>query len=99
MIEYLSFILQFTISIILWAAAYYIYSLIKIANEIINHLLPEASHNPLKSKVKWQKLIKCVLTGNSKQYLRIAYTEEQVCKLSAEEVDKFFSNYEAKLLG
>ena len=28
-----------------------------------------------------------------------AYTEEQVNKLSAEEVDKLFSNYEAKLSG
>ena len=80
-------------------AAYYIYTLIKMANEIINHLLPEASRNSLKSEVKWQKLIKCILTGDGKQYLGIAYTKEQVCKLSAEEVDKFFSNYEAKLSG
>ena len=28
-----------------------------------------------------------------------AYTKEQINKLSAEDVDKFFSNYEAKLLG
>ena len=49
--------------------------------------------------MKWEKLIKCVLTKNSKQYLGKAYTEEQVNELSAEEVDKLFSNYEAKLLG
>ena len=37
------------------------------------------------------------LTGNCKQYLGKAYTEEQINKLSAEEVDKLFSNYEARL--
>ena len=39
---------------------------------------------PPKSDVKLQKLIECVLTGNSKQYLGKAYTEEQVNELSAE---------------
>ena len=34
---------------------------------------------------------------NSKQYLGKAFTEEQINKLSAEEVDKLFSNYKAKL--
>ena len=52
-----------------------------------------------KSEVKRQMLIECVLTGNGKQYLGKAYTEEQVNKLSAEEVDKLFSIYEAKLSG
>ena len=46
-----------------------------------------------------KKLIECVLTGNSKQYLGKSYTKEQVNKLSAEEVDKLLSNYEAKLSG
>ena len=53
----------------------------------------------LLSDVKRQKLIGCVLTGNSKQYLGKAYIEEQVNKLSAEEADKLFRNYEAKLSG
>ena len=35
----------------------------------------------------------------NKQYLSKAYTEEWINELSAEEVDKFFSNYEGKLLG
>ena len=39
------------------------------------------------------------MTGNSKQYLGKVYTEEQINKLSAKEVDKLFSNYEAKLSG
>ena len=65
----------------------------------ISDLLPEVPYDPPKSDVKWQKLIECVLTGNSKQYLEKAYTEEQVNKLSREEVDKLFSNYEVKLSG
>ena len=48
---------------------------------------------------KRQKLLKCVLTGNSKLYLGNAYTEERIKELSDEEVDKLFSNYEAKLSG
>ena len=47
--------------------------------------------------MKRQKFIECVLTGNSKQYLGKAYTEEQINKLSPEEVDKLFSNFEVKL--
>ena len=59
-----------------------------------NGLLPKVPY-----EVKRRKYIKCVLTGNSKQYLEKAYTKEQINKLSTEEVDKLFSNYEAKLLG
>ena len=44
-----------------------------------------------------QKLLECVLTENSKLYLDKVHTEEQIYKLSNEEVDKLFSNYEAKL--
>ena len=40
-----------------------------------------------------------LLIGNRKQYLGKAYTEEQVNKLDVEEVNKLFSNYEAKLSG
>ena len=48
---------------------------------------------------KRQKLLECVLTGNSKLYLGKVYTEEKINELSDEEVDKLFSNYEAKLSG
>ena len=48
---------------------------------------------------KRQKLLECILTRNSKLYLGKVYTEEQVNKLSNEEMDKLFSNYEAKLSG
>ena len=70
-----------------------------MAEVSITDLLLEVPYDPPKSDVKRQKLIECVLTGNSKQYLGKAYTEEQNSRLSAEEVDKLFSNYEAKLLG
>ena len=46
---------------------------------------------------KTQKLLKCVLTRNSKLYLGKVYTEEQVNELSDAEVDNLFNNYEAKL--
>ena len=49
--------------------------------------------------MKRQKLTECVLTGNSKLYLGKVHTKEQVNKLSAEEVNKLFSNCEAKLSG
>ena len=46
-----------------------------------------------------QKLLKCILTGNSKLYLSKVYTEEQLKQLSEERVEKLFNNYEAKLSG
>ena len=51
------------------------------------------------SDTKRQKLLECILTGNSKLYLGKVYTEEQLKKLSKEEVEKLFNNYEAKLSG
>ena len=48
---------------------------------------------------KKQKLLECVLTGNSRLYLSKVYTEKQINKLNAEEVEKLFSVYEAKLSG
>ena len=50
------------------------------------------------SDTKHQKLLECILTGNSKLYLGKAYTEQQLAKLN-EEVGKLFNNYEAKLSG
>ena len=97
MLECLSFLLQCTMAIILGTTAYYLYSLIKMAEASINDLLLEVSYEPPKSDIKQQKLIECVLTGNSRQYLSKAYAEEQVNKLSTEKVDKLLSNYEAKL--
>ena len=51
------------------------------------------------SDTKRQKLLECVLTGNSKLYLGKVFTEEKIKELSEEEVGKRFNNYEAKLSG
>ena len=51
------------------------------------------------SEAKRKKLLECILTGNSQLYQGKVYTEEQINKLSDEEVDKLFNNYEAKLSG
>ena len=66
-----------------------------MAEELIGNLGYEASL----SDTKHQKLLECILTGNSKLYLGKIYTEEQLAKLSKEEVEKLFNNYEAKLSG
>ena len=54
---------------------------------------------PCKTYTKRQKLLECVLTGNSKLYLGKVYTEEKIKELNEEEVEKLFNNYEAKLSG
>ena len=53
----------------------------------------------LHSQTRREKLLECVLTGNSKLYLGKVYTDEQLKKLNDEEEEKLFDNYEAKLLG
>ena len=52
MMEYLSFILQSTTTIILGATAYYLYSLMKMVEESIKELPPEVSYGPPESNVK-----------------------------------------------
>ena len=66
-----------------------------MAGELIGNL----GYGALQSDTKHQKLLECILTGNSKLYLGKFYTEEQLAKLSEEEVEKLFNNYEAKLSG
>ena len=66
-----------------------------MAEELIGNL----GYGALHSDTKRQKLFECVLTRNSKLYLGKVYTEEQLAKLSKEEVEKLFDNYEAKLSG
>ena len=106
MIEYLNFFLLCTLLI----SILYLYvrvkkylTLLKMADETIENLISGVSYeNPQslrQSDSKKQKLLECVLTGNSKMYLGKTYTEEQINKLNPEEVDKLFSNYEAKLSG
>ena len=51
------------------------------------------------SDTKRQKLLECILTGNSKLYLSKVYTKQRVNERSDEEVDKLCNNYQAKLSG
>ena len=96
MLEYLNFCLLCT----LFALIFYLYAqvkrnipLLKMAEEIFS------SYGAPQSETNHQKLLECVLTGNSKLYLGKVYTEDQLVKLSEEEVEKLFNNYEAKLSG
>ena len=98
MLEYLNFCLPCAI----FASILYLYirikgylPLLKMAEELISNL----GYGALQSDTKCQKLLKCVLTGNSKLYLGKVYIEDQLTKLNEEEVEKLFNNYEAKLLG
>ena len=95
MLEYLNFCLLCT----LFALIFYLYirmiPILKMAEELIGNLGYESPQ----SDTKCQKLLECVLTGNSKLYLGKVYTEEQLKKLNKEEVEKLFNNYEAKLSG
>ena len=61
--------------------------------------MAEEIFSGLQSDTKRQKLLECILTGNSKLYLGKVYTEEQLAKLNKEEVEKLFNNYKAKLSG
>ena len=59
------------------------HSLKKWRKSGINNLISDAPQ-------KRQKLLECILTGNSKLYLGKVYTEEQINELSEEEVNKLF---------
>ena len=98
MLQYLNFCLLCAI----FALIFYLYiqikkyfPMLKMAEELIGNLCYETPQ----SGTKRQKLLECVLTGNSKLYLGKVYTEDQLAKLSEEEVEKLFNNYEAKLSG
>ena len=73
---------------------FYLYSwvkrylpILKMAEELISNLGYDGSPQ---SDTKGQKLLECILTGNSKLYLGKVYTEEELAKLSEEEVEKTF---------
>ena len=84
----------------LFALIFYLYAwvkrylpLLKMAEKIfISYEIPQ-------SDTKRQKLLECILTGNSKLYLGKVCTEDQLAKLSEEEAEKLLNNYEAKLSG
>ena len=58
-----------------------------------------SSYDAPQSDTKRQKLLRCILTRNSKLYLGKVYTKDQLKKLNDEEVEKLFNNYKAKLSG
>ena len=93
MLEYLNFCLLCT----LFALVLYLYSQVKRYLPLFK--MVEEIFSSLQSDRKHQKLLECILTGNSNLYLGKVYTEEQLAKLREEEVEKLFNNYEAKLSG
>ena len=95
MLEYLNFFLICALFAYLYSQVKRYFPLLKMAEELIGNLGYGASQ----SDTKHQKLLECVLTGNSKLYLGKFYTEDQLAKLSEEEVEELFNNYEAKLPG
>ena len=99
MLEYLNFCLLcpiFTLIFYLYIRIKKYFPILKMAEELISNL---GYHETPQSDTKHQKLLECVLTGNSKLYLGKVYTEEQLAKLNEEEVEKLFNNFEAKLSG
>ena len=98
MLKYLNFFLLcaiFTSILYLYIQNKKYFPILKMAEELISNL----GYGAPQSETKHQKLLECVLTGNSKLYLGKVYTEEQLAKLNKEEVEKLFNNYEAKLSG
>ena len=97
MLEYLNLCLLctlFTLILYLSTQVKKYFPLLKMAEELTGNL----GYGAPQSDTKCQKLFECILTRNSKLYLGKVYTEEQLVKLSEEEGEKLFNNYEAKLL-
>ena len=85
MLEYLNFCLLcilFTLILYLYIREKRYLPLLKMAEEIF-------SSYDAQSDTKCQKLLECILTGNSKLYLGKAYTEDQLAKLNEEEMENF----------
>ena len=61
-----------------------------MAEELIGNL----GYGAPQSDIMRQKLLECVLTGNSKLYLGKVYTEEQLAKLNEEEVENTMANFD-----
>ena len=84
MLEYINFFLLcalFTLIFYLYARVKRHIDFLKMAEEIFS------SYETPQSDTERQKLLECILTGNSKLYLGKVYTEEQLKKLSDEEVE------------
>ena len=88
MLEYLNFCLLcaiFTSILYLYIRIKKYFPVLEMAEELIGNL----GYETPQSDTKRLKLLECVLTGNSKLYLGKDYTEEQLAKLSEEEVENF----------
>ena len=84
MLEYLNFCLPcslFALIIYLYIRMKRYLPILKMAEDIF------CGYGVAQSDTKHQKLLECVLTGNSKLCLGKVYTEEQLKKLSEEEVE------------
>ena len=95
MLEYLNFFLICALFVLIlspYSQVERYLPLLKMAEEIFRVY-------DAQSDTKHQKLLECILTGNSKLYLGKVYTEDQLAKLNEEEVEKLFNNYKAKLSG
>ena len=98
MLEYLNFFLLcaiFALILYLYIRIKKYFPILKMAEELIGNL----GYETPQSDIKRQKLLECILIGNSKLYLGKVYTEEKIKELNEEEAEKLFNNYEAKLLG
>ena len=89
--------LNFCLLCALFALIFYLYARVKRYLPLLK-MAEEIFRGP-QSDTKRQKLLECILTGNSKLYLGKIYAEDQLVKLNEEEVEKLFNNYEAKLSG
>ena len=82
MLEYLNFFLICALFAYLYSRVKRYLPLLKMTEELIGNL----GYETPQSDTKHQKLLKCALTGNGKLYLGKIYSEEQLAKLSEEEV-------------
>ena len=98
MLEHLNFFLLctiFALILYLYIQAKKYFPILKMVEELISNL----GYGAPQSDTKRQKLLECILTGNSKLYLGKVYTEGKIKELNEEEVEKLFNNYEVKLSG
>ena len=96
MLEYLNFFLLstlFTLIFYLYFQMKKYFTLFKMVEEIFS------GYETPQLDLKRQKLLECVLIRNSKLYQGKVYPKDQLKKLDAQEVEKLFNNYEAKLSG
>ena len=60
----------------------------------VEEMVPTVAEQSVDKK---QKMLECIASGNSKLYLGKVYTEEQITKLTDEQISKLFTLYENKL--